>query len=448
MKERITALTKDHKRVVLKKIVLLFLEAVAVGVVYSLQPLFICIYIGFTLILRQKFYRERKKENWFKERYNNVVMYLEQILYSFKKRPKIREALIDAQKTSEKSMRELIEEVVVNIDTKINDNIYDESLKIIEDEYPCKRIRSVHEFIQKIENQGGNYVSYLNILLEDIKAWNDRTQMLMQDMQRIKRNILISIGATMLTCAFMIRIIPKDYDYTDKFVYQISTLIMLYMLWAIYYVVIKKLNFDWLQELKGLEPEMIDRYYDIIRQAPVKNEKANWLQISNYKTAKKRLEREIMREFPDWLRETAVNLQVATVQSAIEASYESAPYVMKEPIRRMLLDFEEYPIGIEPYDNFLKELDIHEIKLSMKMLYSMGELGKEEAEIQIGSIMDRNIKLENQAEELKNKDRVGIASFLSVVPMLIGVVKIMLDMLLMIFVFTTALSNVMQGGGV
>ena len=47
----------------------------------------------------------------------------------------------------------------------------------------------------------------------------------------------------------------------------------------------------------------------------------------------------------------------------------------------------------------------------MKMLYSMGELGKEESEIQIGSIMDRNIKLENQAEKLKNKDRVGITSF-------------------------------------
>lgn len=432
----------------IKKSGLLLAMVLLVGVVYSLQPVFISMCICFTVIIAPGFYREHMKELKLKDRYDSVVMYLEQILYSFKKRPKIREALIDAQKTSENSMKELIEEVVVNIDTKMNDNIYAESLKIIEDEYPCRRIKSVHGFIQKIENQGGAYESYLNILLEDIKAWNDRTQILMQDMQRIKRNILISIGATMLTCAFMIRIIPEDYDYTDKLIYQISTVIMLFLMEVIYYLAIKKLNIDWFQEVRGLEPESIDRYYHIIRQVSANSGPKNWLQRSNYKTAKKRLEREIMREFPDWLRETAVNLQVETVQSAIEHSYENAPYAMREPIRKMLLDFEDYPIGIEPYDNFLKELDIHEIKSSMKMLYSMGELGKEESEIQISSIMDRNIKLENQAEKLKNKDRVGIASFLSVVPMFTGVVKIMIDMLLMIFVFTSALSNVMQSGGV
>ena len=67
---------------------------------------------------------------------------------------------------------------------------------------------------------------------------------------------------------------------------------------------------------KGLEPESVDRYYHIIRQVS-DNGPDNWLQRSNYKTAKKRLEREIVREFPDWLGETAVNLQVETVQSAI-----------------------------------------------------------------------------------------------------------------------------------
>lgn len=443
MKKRLLVLTKSEKREVLKKLGLLILVSVLLGIVYELHIAAIAIVLAFTVIMVPKFYSEHKKEIQMKNRYDSVVLYLEQMLYSFKKRPKIREALIDAQKTSENSMKELIEEVVVNIDTKMNDNIYEDSLQIIEEEYPCRKMKSVHEFVVKIENQGGEYERYLNILLDDIKIWNDRTGMLIQDMKRIKRNILISIGATMTTCAFMTKIVPEDYVYTDKLIYQISTIIMIVLMELIYYIVIKKLNFDWLQDVKGAKSEIIDRYYQILKHAE-EREPDNWLARSNYKTAKKRLEMEIMRSFPDWLRETAVNLQVETVQSAIEHSYDNAPYVLKEPIRKMLLDFEDYPVGIEPYDNFLKELDIHEIKSSMKMLYSMGELGKEEAEIQIGSIIDRNIKLENQAEELKNRDRVGIASFISVVPMMLGVVKIMIDMLLMIFVFTSALSNVMQ----
>lgn len=447
MKARIIALTKDEKREGIKKVGFLFLAAVIMGVVYSLHPLAIVSVLVVTSYMTPLFVAEHTKEIKMKKKFSSVVLYLEQMLYSFKKRPKIREALIDAQKTSSNFMRELIEEVIVNIDTKMNENIYNDSLRIIEDEYGCRKMKSVHEFVMKIENQGGEYESYLNILLDDIKAWNDRTRFFMNDINRIKRNILISIGATMVTCGFMIRIIPSDYSYTDKIIYQITTAAMLIAMEVIYFMVSKKLNFDWIKEVRGLSPQIIDRYYQILYGAQ-KVEPKNWLERSNYKTAKKRLEREIIREFPDWLRDIAINLQVETVQSAIEHSYDAAPYVMKEPIRRILLDFEDCPVGIEPYDNFLKELNIHEIKSTMKMLYSMGELGKDEAEIQIGSIIDRNIKLENQAEELKNKDRVGVASFLAVVPMMFGVVKIMIDMLLMILVFTSALSGVMQNGGV
>lgn len=448
IKKRIERLTKEEKKKIIKKLIVLLGATTLVGCIYSLKPIYIGICVIFTLLILPGFYRENEKEIKFRNRFECVVTYLEQMLYSFKKRPKIREALIDAQKTSDNYMKELIEEVVVNIDTKMSDNIYEESLKIIEDEYPCRRVKSVHEFITKIEKQGGEYESYINILLQDIKAWNDRTRLFVKNVKRIKRNILISIGSTLLTCAFMTHIVPKDYSYSDKIAYQISTTVMLVIMMSVYYFVTKKLNFDWMKEAKGLDPRFIDRYYQIIYENRGKTDKLNWMERSNYRTAKKRLEREVMREFPDWMRETAVNLQIETVQSAIENSYENAAYVMKEPIKRILLDFEQYPVGIEPYDNFLKELDVKEVKSSMKMLYSMGELGKEESDVQIGSIIDRNIKLENQSEEMKNSDRVGAASFLSVVPMFVGVIKIMLDMLLMILVFTGELSNVMQSGGI
>ena len=43
-------------------------------------------------------------------KYNDVVLYMEQMIYSFKKQPKIRMALLDAQKVSSIEMREVIED--------------------------------------------------------------------------------------------------------------------------------------------------------------------------------------------------------------------------------------------------------------------------------------------------------------------------------------------------
>ena len=146
------------------------------------------------------------------------------------------------------------------------------------------------------------------------------------------------------------------------------------------------------------------------------------------------------------IRDVAINLQNETVQSAIENSYENAAFVLKRPIRKLLIDFERYPIGIEPYDNFLSGFDLMEIKSSMKMFYSINQLGNEQSDKQIDAIIDRNNKMTRQAEEMKNKDRIGIAGMFSAIPMLIGVGKIMSDMVLMVIVFTSSISNVINGG--
>ena len=42
---------------------------------------------------------------------------------------------------------------------------------------------------------------------------------------------------------------------------------------------------------------------------------------------------------------------------------------------------------------------------------------------------------------MKNQDQIGAASMLATVPMVVGIVKIMIDMVLMIMVFTTSIGN-------
>ena len=96
------------------------------------------------------------------------------------------------------------------------------------------------------------------------------------------------------------------------------------------------------------------------------------------------------------------------------------------------------------YDNVLKEFDLPDVKSSVKMFYSINELGREQSTKQIGAIIDRNNKLSGQTEEMKNKDRIGIAAMYSVIPMFLGVLKIIVDMLLMILVFTSSISEVVK----
>ena len=438
MKNKCINIIKDSLKIVL------LVYIVCLVYKLSITSVVIC---SVAAIIYNVFYEKQEKiRKYDLNKYYDVVQYMEQMIYSFKKQPKIREALSDAQKVSTERMKEIIEEVLVSIDSKATENIYEESLDIIGKEYDCKRLRSLHSFLIKIEKNGGEYETYINILLEDIKEWSDRLSLFIRDVNRVKRNVIISIFSTLITCGFMAYLIPKEYQYTNHIIYQIVSTVMIILMLQIFLTVNKKLNYNWIKEKELMPENMVMKYYSLVERGQQGKRELSLLERMSYKKAKKSLENEIKKAFPDWIRDVAINLQNETVQSAIENSYENAAFVLKRPIRKLLIDFERYPIGIEPYDNFLSGFDLMEIKSSMKMFYSINQLGNEQSDKQIDAIIDRNNKMTRQAEEMKNKDRIGIAGMFSAIPMLIGVGKIMSDMVLMIIVFTSSISNVINGG--
>lgn len=438
MKNKCINIIKDSLKIVL------LVYIVCLVYKLSITSVVIC---SVAAIIYNVFYEKQEKiRKYYLNKYYDVVQYMEQMIYSFKKQPKIREALSDAQKVSTERMKEIIEEVLVSIDSKATENIYEESLDIIGKEYDCKRLRSLHSFLIKIEKNGGEYETYINILLEDIKEWSDRLSLFIRDVNRVKRNVIISIFSTLITCGFMAYLIPKEYQYTNHIIYQIVSTVMIILMLQIFLTVNKKLNYNWIKEKELMPENMVMKYYSLVERGQQGKRELSLLERMSYKKAKKSLENEIKKAFPDWIRDVAINIQNETVQSAIENSYENAAFVLKRPIRKLLIDFERYPIGIEPYDNFLSGFDLMEIKSSMKMFYSINQLGNEQSDKQIDAIIDRNNKMTRQAEEMKNKDRIGIAGMFSAIPMLIGVGKIMSDMVLMVIVFTSSISNVINGG--
>lgn len=424
----------------------MLMSVLIVCIAYKLNMISIGICVGVAMYINTLLLAEESRGRRYLKKFNDIVLYMEQMVYSFKKQPKIRPALVDAQKVSSDEMKEIIEEVIVSIDSKMTEHIYEESLKIIQDEYNCRRLRSLHEFIIKIEKHGGEFESYINIMLDDIKEWSDRIRMFIKNVDRVKRNVLISIFSTFITCGIMAYLIPEEYSYTKHSLYQVSSVIMIIMMLVSYLMVCRKLNFDWIKEKDIISDKQVIRYYVIVEKGYRNMKELSFMERISYKKLKKSLEKEILKAFPDWIRDVAINLQNDTVQSAIENSYKNAAFVLKRPIRKLLIDFEKYPIGIEPYDNFLKEFSLPDIKSSIKMFYSINELGKEQSDKQISSIIDRNNRMAQQAEEMKSRDQIGAAGMLTAIPMIVGVIKIMADMFLMILVFTSSILNAVNGG--
>ena len=70
------------------------------------------------------------------------------------------------------------------------------------------------------------------------------------------------------------------------------------------------------------------------------------------------------------------------------------------------------------------------------MLYSLNEVGSDDAETQINSLIVRNNALIEKAECLKDADKVKLVKQITWLPMLTSTAKIFLDMgLLIMFLF-------------
>lgn len=313
MKNKCINIIKDSLKIVL------LVYIVCLVYKLSITSVVIC---SVAAIIYNVFYEKQEKiRKYYLNKYYDVVQYMEQMIYSFKKQPKIREALSDAQKVSTERMKEIIEEVLVSIDSKATENIYEESLDIIGKEYDCKRLRSLHSFLIKIEKNGGEYETYINILLEDIKEWSDRLSLFIRDVNRVKRNVIISIFSTLITCGFMAYLIPKEYQYTNHIIYQIVSTVMIILMLQIFLTVNKKLNYNWIKEKELMPENMVMKYYSLVERGQQGKRELSLLERMSYKKAKKSLENEIKKAFPDWIRDVAINLQNETVQSAIENSY-------------------------------------------------------------------------------------------------------------------------------
>lgn len=125
------------------------------GSLYRLEAgyMVLTMFVGFACVPPiLMYYSIQRNENM---RFNDVDIYLHQMAYSFQRHPKINIALSDTVKVINGDMRDVINDAITELELSGCDDVYSKALKIIEETYPCPRIKTLHKFLISIEERGG-----------------------------------------------------------------------------------------------------------------------------------------------------------------------------------------------------------------------------------------------------------------------------------------------------
>ena len=132
----------------MKYLLMVFLGIIIFSILLKVKWQFILAIIAMVTVLYPSVILMIFRNMYEEKKFEDVTAYMEQILYSFKRRGKILIALEDArtlfydeEKEKQGDLYEAIGRAIEHIQTGVTEgNIYQEAFAIIEEEYGCKRL--------------------------------------------------------------------------------------------------------------------------------------------------------------------------------------------------------------------------------------------------------------------------------------------------------------------
>lgn len=408
------------------------------------------------------------------KRFNDIVSYMEQMIYAFHKNGKIRSSLVDVHEVSKGTIKQFIGEMLYIIDNDMTTpNIYEKAFAVLQNEYDCTRLKILHDYLLNVERNGGRVEVTLDVMLEDIRSWSERIMTYQSDRKNIQSKTLISICCALLSCGIMINLMPSDF--TSRIivnpVYQIGTVIILMMNILVFVIASSRVSISYLDnELDKKISSELKRQVDFL---------ANWHKTNHLKTSiikalcltpilalgiyfqyywvvvgtsvvmvmllthdfmykntcLRNVTKEIKKVFPIWLRNLILYLETDNVHVAVRNSYDTCPAILKPEVENFLDNLDKDPVSMRPYLNFLATYQVPELKLAVHYLYSVATFGAGESTNQLDYLIKQNSKLEITEERIRNDDSLTGFSLMILLPMLIAVFKLMLDLILFLSLF-------------
>ena len=215
-----------------KKLVLTYVLMLASGIIAAyLFRLHLAGYIAisvYLLLITPKLIAQAYKTMYEQRRFSDASKYIEKMLYYFKAHNKIITALSDASLIfPEGEMKDTILQAVdyiYNQDDSIFDKetreyfkndftatstrtVEEKALKIIELKFPNKRIKRMHSFFIKVEENGGNPDLGIELMLNDRDDWVSSIVNEQKD-KAYARKIFIGLSVAILLVALVILYLP------------------------------------------------------------------------------------------------------------------------------------------------------------------------------------------------------------------------------------------------
>lgn len=246
-----------------------FVVIALIGLVYALElpyVLILCL-VYFLFGPSLVYFHHRKKYE--KKKFATCVRYIEQMIFSFTRNTKLLNALEETNVLMTGKIHDAIESAIVKIrHGKNNNSLYSEALKEIEEFFPCVRVKNLHELLIGVERDGGRYTSSLDIMLEDVREWDIRSNNFQQEQTVKGISMVISILMSLGVCFFMTNILPDDMggDISGFGLYQFITTLSLVVMFFIYRLSARKLTSSWVNDDLGEDEGRIQSDYKAVKK--------------------------------------------------------------------------------------------------------------------------------------------------------------------------------------
>lgn len=126
---------------------------------------------------------------------------------------------------------------------------------------------------------------------------------------------------------------------------------------------------------------------------------------------------QIKLDFPIWIRQLQVLMQIHTVVNALEISQASAPPILKKDIEILVNKLKVDPLSVDSYTDFLNYLPLVDIKRAMKMLYRYSIIGQDDAYGQFNRFISLSTKLLREQRVSDYDSRLFSYQWLAIVPL-------------------------------
>lgn len=448
---------------------------IAIALVMRLNPICLIFMVGADALIAPLIIVNMYKKLYEDNRFREVSQYIEQMLYSFQNTNKVLKSLQDI---SPMFVNTPMEKVIQNTINDIPVKGVEEALKNFEQAYDCQKIVQLNKFLVEVEQIGGDHESSIQLLLQDRQMWVDRTMEYKRERKNKQVTIIMAIAMSFGLCIFMEKILPSETDLTQNIFYHLSSVTLFIIDLFLYYMVDNFCSASILNNLKTRKNSDIKKYYEYIVNYNDKREFMKGVKMvpvgvllvilglllnenictiggaifivfclvkhkMTYRTRYKAIREEIELQFPRWLMNVALYVQSNSVQVALYKSIPTAPLVLQPELIKLNNAIRDNPTSINPYLDFMKDFDMPDITMSMKMFYSIANGIGSDVQQQVDEIIKRNNILLDKTEKIANDNNLAKMYMMFLMPQMSGGAKVLVDMVIFFSMFmSTSMSNI------